>query len=120
MSYLSIAKTVCKKPVINPNKLDINSLPKGWIIIRKNGTIEDTLTREERAAEEREKEDKRVSEIMCNMRKRHEQYKRADMEMEGYSHEEIEYAIEHMYDSENESEMDYNSDQTESDYDSEN
>ena len=119
MSYLRAARTVQTTRKIDPNKLDIHSLPKGWIILRKNGMIEDTLTLEQREAEDKMHEEQRVSEIMNNIRKRHEQYKRDDMEKEGYTPEEIEYAIEHMYDDQDDYEEDYNSDQTESDYDSE-
>lgn len=121
----AIYNTMIKKNNNNDkcNRIDVKDLPKGWVVLRKDGSIEDTLTIEERERYEEKYECERKQKILDTLINNMIKHKIDELEEEGYSEEEIEIFIQKMLeeqDDENSLNDDYESNNESSDEESEN
>jgi hypothetical protein len=101
------------------NRLNIKNLPKGWVILRNNGTIEDTLTQEERETFDNNLENIKRKNILNNLTNNFIKYKKEEFYKEGYTFEQIDILIEEMFET-TDDEEDENSRNEDSDSNGEN
>jgi hypothetical protein len=101
------------------NRLNIKNLPKGWVILRNNGTIEDTLTQEERETFDNNLENIKRKNILNNLTNNFIKYKKEEFYKEGYTFEQIDILIEEMLET-TDDEEDENSRNEDSDSNGEN
>jgi hypothetical protein len=112
MDFEKAIKTTQDEPKVRePNSINIKDLPKGWVVLHKDGSVEDTMTPEEREQYERHYENHRKKMVLDNLKKNMIRYKREDMEKEGYQPEEVDVIIERMLEEqEDESSLNYDTD----------
>lgn len=112
MDYKKAINTTQVEPkVYDPNRINIKDLPKGWIVLRRDGSIEDTLTLEEREQIEAHYDNQRKKRVLDDLMKNMIRYKREDLEKEGYKPDEIDEIIEKMLEEqEEENSFNYDSD----------
>jgi hypothetical protein len=103
----AITKTQVEDKVQDKDRINVKDLPKGWIVLRKDGSIEDTLTPEQREEYERDYEDHRKQMVLDDLMRNMIRYKREDLEKEGYTPEEIDILIELMLQEQQEEEYEF-------------
>lgn len=96
MNYSFAVKELFNKPKNIKNKKTVYDLPKGWIHLKKDGSIEDNRTQEEiQEFEDKLKNDKIYygMQKICN---RFIKNKKFELERDGYNEEEIDCIIYNM------------------------
>lgn len=107
----AINTTQVEHKVYDTNRINIKDLPKGWVVLRRDGSIEDTLTPEEREQIEAHYDNERKQRVLDDLMKNMIRYKREDLEKEGYKPDEIDEIIEKMLEEqEEENSFSYDSD----------
>ena len=122
LNYKNAVQELFVKKKNKENKLSVYNMPKGWIHLKKDGTILDNRTKEEIEEFEKKQRDKILYYGLERLSNRFLNYKRIDLLREGYTEEEIEDIIYNILDDDevydyNDNNEDYSSDEYYSDDD---
>tara|TARA_A100001015_G_scaffold185437_1_gene206293 strand:- start:8467 stop:8847 length:381 start_codon:yes stop_codon:yes gene_type:complete len=111
MEYSSAVKrmfTTRREKKAKNNVQRLMQMPKGWILLKKDGTIIQNRTEEEIADDERYIEYWRLYDLYKKSNERILSQLRLDLLCKNYSEEEIDYYIEELYKEEEEEEEEEN------------